>query len=275
MVEFDVQPCSTGEIIVMHDYTLDRTTNGEGKVKDRSWQYLSRLHMNGTSERIPTLDRVLKRFSKECDMNIELKAHKITRKEALLFVKSVLGVVKSNNPKNRIIFSSFNPIIKVMLKKVQNEFSNNLSIGFLLVDARDSLWSGLQRLFVYKSYNSGHKVIKGFSRRRINKYLIKKTLALGGSAIHPTQDIVDEELIKMAHEKGLKVNVWVVNDPFMMMRLISWGVDGIMTDRPDILSKVKKSFATGSIPEFKGGLTSMVAKPNRKFLSEEYRSGKK
>jgi glycerophosphoryl diester phosphodiesterase len=56
--------------------------------------------------------------------------------------------------------------------------------------------------------------------------------ALGGDAWHPYHGDVKEEIVKKSHEEGLPVNVWTVNEEFDMMRMIDYGVDGIMTDYP-------------------------------------------
>jgi len=56
----------------------------------------------------------------------------------------------------------------------------------------------------------------------------------GHSAINPWDPLVSAELVAAAHANGLRVNVWTVNDPVRMVELASWGVDGIITDVPDV-----------------------------------------
>lgn len=72
MIEFDVHECATGEIVIIHDDTLDRTTNGNGEVCKTPLAGLERLNA-GKGEHIPTLQKVLEQFRNKIKLNIELK----------------------------------------------------------------------------------------------------------------------------------------------------------------------------------------------------------
>jgi glycerophosphoryl diester phosphodiesterase len=74
----------------------------------------------------------------------------------------------------------------------------------------------------------------------LTREVIERTAAGGHDAIHPNVFSVDEATIRLAHRAGLAVNVWTCNDPERMRELISWGVDGICTDVPDVALAVRR-----------------------------------
>ena len=233
MVEFDVQLCRTGEVIVMHDYKVDRTTNGHGFVKELSWEDLSELKMRGTNENVPRLEDVIKFLPARCGMNIELKAHNASTKEIYDLAKEVIKLIaKYNVPANRFIISSFNHKMLSIMKNMASSFR----IATLFDDFGASTWLGFKHLIRKGAYHANK-----ISRKIINMGLVKRTKYLGAEAINPPMDLVDKDLIELAHDTHLQVNVWTVNNPYMMVQLILWGVDGIITDRPDILLSIKNS----------------------------------
>src|ERR1700752_184488 len=71
-LEFDVRRCADGRIVVIHDETIDRTTNGKGRVADLPYDQLRRFDAGG-GESIPLLTEVLDEFGRQCLLNIELK----------------------------------------------------------------------------------------------------------------------------------------------------------------------------------------------------------
>jgi glycerophosphoryl diester phosphodiesterase len=83
MIEFDVMQCASGEIVVIHDETVDRTTNGHGKVCDLTLDDLKKLDA-GDGEKIPTLEEVLDLVNKRCKVNIELKGLGVAQKVNLI-----------------------------------------------------------------------------------------------------------------------------------------------------------------------------------------------
>lgn len=66
--------------------------------------------------------------------------------------------------------------------------------------------------------------------------LVRIATGIGAEAIHPARKITTVELIAKAHREGLKVNVWTVNWPWQAKKLIAWGADGIITDKPDTMA---------------------------------------
>ena len=88
-----------------------------------------------------------------------------------------------------------------------------------------------------------------FFKKTFSKQFVRTARNLRAEAINSPFHLVDEDFIKYIHSNNLKVNVWTVNNPYFMVQLILWGVDGIFTDRPDILQKVKHRLIEGGVLE--------------------------
>ncbi|MBW2976875.1 hypothetical protein KY347_05505 [Candidatus Woesearchaeota archaeon] len=256
MVEFDVQLCALGtdkkrQVIVMHDYTVDRMTNGHGFIRDLSWDELSKLKIKGINENVPRLEDVIRFLPRWCSMNIELKAHKATKDEIFELGNGVIELIaKYAVPKSRYIISSFNHEMLWIMKQI----AGGVRTAALFEDFGASTRLGFEHLVKKGIYNSGGEITKN----HYNGVFVKRTLALKAEAVNPPLDMVNKGLIDLAHQNRLKVNVWTVNNPYMMMQLIAWGVDSIITDRPDTLLRIKNSLIRDEIPAF----DKMVEKKN-------------
>jgi len=243
MIEFDVQICKSGEIVVMHDYTIDRTTTGHGSVKELTWQYLSSLFIKETNgEKILTLEEVIIHLKRHCKMNIELKAINASSEETLKLAEGVIKLIQKHHiSADNYVISSFN---HNQLKVVRG--LGSIPIAAVFEDIGETLLDDIKHeLNIFLSHRLGK-----MSRKFLNNYFIRKTLSLGAIAMSMPMDLVNEKLITEAHNGGLKVIVWTNNNPYIMIQLIYWGADGIITDRPDTLSRIKNSIARGNIPNF-------------------------
>ena len=110
-VEFDVRRCKSGEIIVIHDETVDRTTNGKGFVKDMTLSRLKKLDA-GKGDKIPTLQEVIDACKEKVKMYIELK-------EADLEEDTVAAVIRNKVTDDVIIKSFFHEYSK-RVKAIRN-----------------------------------------------------------------------------------------------------------------------------------------------------------
>ena len=204
-VELDVQLCKDGEAIVIHNAAVEATTDGSGLVKDFTLAELQTLDAGRwyaaqfAGERIPTLAQVLNELSPRLMLNIELKGTTFLSNE---LEAEVVRLVEDTNTVHRTIISSFNP---VALWRVQR-MNHNISTGLLYAPDQPR-----------------------YLRDRWFQPLAQP------NALHPRWDLVDEQTITAAHRQGLEVNPWTCNEPDVMQRLIEWGVDAIITDRPDLL----------------------------------------
>jgi glycerophosphoryl diester phosphodiesterase len=199
-VELDVQLTRDGRVVVIHDETLDRTTNGAGWVKDHDWEALRRLDAGSwwdprfSTERIPLLNDVLDLLSGTgLIVNIELKNGRV-RYPGL--EAAVLNCVDRFRMADRVILSSFHhPSLRV-LRGMRPE----ISLAALVE-------SGLYEPWVYARYAGVH-------------------------ALHPDWRAIDEATVKACRSVGIAVRPYTVDDPKMMQQFSEWGVDGIITNHP-------------------------------------------
>ena len=208
-IELDVKLSADGQVVVIHDPTVDRTTNGKGKVRDLTLTQLKALDAGSffsrqfTGEKIPTLEEVFEAVGKRTLINIELTNYN-TPRDAL--VETVCMLVKTHQMQKRIIFSSF---FASNLSKARS-YLPEVPRGLLAMDGFLGVWA--------RSF--------GFS---FGKY----------DALHPNlKDITQQETTRV-HRLKRRVHVWTVNREQDMRRLFNWGVDGIFTDDPQLAVQVR------------------------------------
>lgn len=194
-IEIDVHRCKTGELIVIHDFTLDRTTSGSGEVHKKTLQEIKSFKAEGKFD-IPTLEEVLDLIEGKCKINIELKGTN-TATEACKIVTKYVDERKWSY--DNFILSSFQKNELFEVSKINPE----IQIGVL------------SKASVDEAVELGHK-LKAF-------------------AIHPSSGIISRDNIEEMKKAGFKVFVWTVNDPEEIQRIKSFGVDGIISDFPDRL----------------------------------------
>ena len=192
-IEIDVHCCKTGELVVIHDETLDRTTNGMGNVSDFSLQELKQFKtLEGFQ--IPTLSEVLKVINARCELNIELKG------------------------KNTAL-----PVIKLVQEYVQN---TQWQPEQFILSSFDH-----PQLFEIKAQTSKFK-LGVLTEENISKALpIAKKL--NAFSIHPPIYSLTQEEVAFAKSMGFKVFVWTVNEKLLINQSKFWKVDGMITDFPN------------------------------------------
>jgi len=208
MMELDVRFSKDGQIVVMHDDTLDRTTNGRGKVSDYTLKELKQFDAGSwfapqfSGEHIPTLVEVLELAKGKILVNIEIKDESLGRYKITDLADRALQEVTKAGMEDRVIYVSFYP---VALERIQE---------------RDSrLWVGL---LYHRPWNSLHEVTGG-----------RSFPVLGLRNSYLTKGKIDK-----IHQQGMKVNVYTVNSEEEMEPFIHWGVDGMITNHPDRLIKI-------------------------------------
>lgn len=197
-----------GQVVVIHDFTLDKTTDGSGPVSARQLAELKRLDAGSwkdryfAGERIPTLQEAIEVLGDQAIINIELKSRSFisTGLEA-----QVVDLVQRNHLDRRVILSSFDPLAILRVKCLN-----------------PSLVTGLL-------YAADLPVVLAHAWLRP---LVRP------DALHPEHTLVTPGYMRWAKAHGYRVNVWTVNDPDDMRRLAGLGVDAIITDRPDVLARV-------------------------------------
>lgn len=194
-VEIDVHRCNTGELVVFHDFTLDRTTNGSGEIAKKSLKELKALKVE-KDFKIPLLTEVLDLIEGKCSINIELKGLN-TAAETSTIIKKYIAEKKWKY--DDFIVSSFQKNELFQLRKLDEQ----VPLGIL------------SKASVTEAIEIG-KLLKA-------------------SAIHPSLGIITRDNVEATHRAGFKVNVWTVNEPQDIERMRDFGVDGIISDFPDRL----------------------------------------
>ncbi|WP_129752090.1 glycerophosphodiester phosphodiesterase [Flavobacterium beibuense] len=194
-LELDVHVCSTGELVVIHDFTVDRTTNGTGEVNKMTLAELKELKVEG-GHKIPTLEEVLELAGKKCFLNIELKGRHTAAPVSELMEKYI---VEKGFSYNDFIVSSFQREELMIM----HDSNPNIHLGVLSQASVTQAWEWAQE----------------FSAK----------------AIHPHFSLLTESNVKKAQQAGYKVYTWTVNEPEDIERMKSYNVDGIMSDYPERL----------------------------------------
>jgi glycerophosphoryl diester phosphodiesterase len=199
-IELDCQLSADGELVVIHDETLERTTDGSGAVGDRTAAELARLDAGSwfdpayRGERIPRLADVLEQVRDRVTLNVEIKsARDLGRIESKL-----AALVTEARATAWVVFSSFHW-----------EMIRNMRAA--------APWARLGVLCDEDPRPRG----------------IALALELGAEAIVPGRRWVDRRVVEEAHDRGLDVWVWTVNEPGEMRRLIALGVDALFSDWPE------------------------------------------
>ncbi len=207
MVEIDVTLSSDGEIVVIHDETLERTTSGSGLVSDFTLAQLKELDAGSwfnprfAGEHIPTLEEVLRTVDGKILLNIEIKSEAVERGIAA----KVIETVRRSEMENQVVISSFSP---TALEKVHSQ-------------APDLLTAVL--------YNS--KVHQGHDAVDI-------VASVGASVFNIKRQRLTATMSERCNEHGIPVGIYTVNKKRHMRRMIKKGVGAIFTDHPDRLIEV-------------------------------------
>ncbi|NQU30966.1 MAG: glycerophosphodiester phosphodiesterase [Anaerolineae bacterium] len=192
-IELDVKLSADGIPVVIHDATVDRTTNGSGRVADLELATLQKLDA-GDGQKIPTLDEVFASIGGQLLINVELTNYKTPTDQ---LVSKVVEVVEKHALSKSILFSSF--------------FSNNLKQAATLLPQTPRGLLALPGLLGWWARTFGF---------RFGDY----------QALHPVYKNTTPQLIDRVHRMGKRVHVWTVNTADEMRQIAKWNVDGIFTD---------------------------------------------
>jgi glycerophosphoryl diester phosphodiesterase len=207
MVELDVLLSGDGEVVVIHDETLDRTTSGSGPVLSQDLEALRRLDAGSwfdpsfAGERLPILAEVLDQLRGRILLNVEIKAGLSMDTQAILVPKLADQVLRRDMTQ-QVMVSSFDPRALVRLRAVAPE---------------------IQRASLYS-----RQVHHGLRPNQV-------TAQVAACAFHVGADQLDDEMLRDAAAHDLPVAVYTVNDRQAMAFWIEKGVSAIFTDRPDVM----------------------------------------
>ncbi|MCZ2126868.1 MAG: hypothetical protein LC099_03735 [Anaerolineales bacterium] len=201
-VELDAKLSADGQIVVLHDATVNRTTNGAGSVRRLTLEQIRALDAGAwfdkkfSGVKIPLLEEVFETVGKDKLINVELTNYNspwdgLTAK--------VCSLIQRHNNAEQIIFSSFFPSNLNIARRLLPQIPR----GLLALPAVKGAWARSFG-FMFGDYQ----------------------------ALHPHISDVRRESVERAHRLRRRVHVWTANSPADVQRLRDWGADGIFTDDP-------------------------------------------
>jgi glycerophosphoryl diester phosphodiesterase len=218
-IEVDLQMTKDGELIAMHDETLDRTTNGTGQVKDYtleeikeldagSWfneKYPEKAKTEYEGLKVPTLEEVFQTFGKNANYYIETKSPEVYpgMEEKLAEMVDEYGINKDT-----LLVQSFSSASLLKMNEIDPSIK-------------------LVQLMWYTS----PAAISDAEVEAIKQYAV---------GIGPNSAMIDKEYVQKTVQNGLEIHPYTVNEKEEMKKLIEWGVTGMFTNFPDLLNEVKK-----------------------------------
>lgn len=201
-IELDVMLSADDRLVVIHDQSVNRTTNGQGKVNEMGWDSLKTLDAGSyfddrfTGEPLPLLDQVFEELGGQFLINVELKNYATPRDQ---LTEKVIDLIMQMGLKNSTILSSFNA--RNLLKA-------------------ESLEPAIPR---------GLLTLPGLPGIPYRGWLGKR---YHYDALHPYHKDVNEKMVSRLHAAGKKVNVWTVNKPEDLRRMRDLGVDMVICNDP-------------------------------------------
>ncbi|MFH1338651.1 MAG: glycerophosphodiester phosphodiesterase family protein [Candidatus Omnitrophota bacterium] len=193
MIELDAQVCKTGEIVVIHDAKIDRTTNGTGFVADKTFRELRSLDA-GKGQLIPTLQEVLEAVNRKARVNIEIKGEGAAG-AVFDIIRAYVG--RKGWSWEDFLVSSFNHYELLEFSRLAPEVRIGAVIACIPVGYAECA-------------------------AKVNAY-----------SLHPSKEFINQVLIDDAHKRGMKVFAYTPNDSEFIQKIKSLGVDGIFSDFPD------------------------------------------
>jgi glycerophosphoryl diester phosphodiesterase len=201
-VELDAKLTADGRVIVIHDTTVERTTDGKGRVASFTLDEIRKFDaglwfdekFRGTQ--VPLLEEVFETVGRDKLINIELTNYSTPRDGLVL---KVCELLKRHNNQRQIIFSSFFPSnLKIAMQTLPE-----VPRGLLAMPGLAGLWARSFG-FMFGEYQ----------------------------ALHPHISNASREQVQRARRLSRRVHVWTANTPAEINQLKEWGVDGIFTDDP-------------------------------------------
>lgn len=195
-IELDAQRCASGEVVVLHDESLGRTTRFAGLVTETPYAKIRTLDA-GRGERVPLLAEVLEEFPLR--VNVELKCE---RADDRGLTAEVVRVVREARAAERVLLSSFNPLCLARARLLAPE------VPRALLFESEQQWP-------------------------LRSALAAPLLAV--AALHPEHVLATPERVRRWRARGYAVACWTVDDPALALRLATSGVTGLITNRPALL----------------------------------------
>lgn len=205
-IETDAQATCDDVAVIFHDPYLERASDGSGDIAEQTWEQISTVHTHD-GKRIMRLDEVLRDFP-EMIFNIDIKSDNA--------LEPVLDAIEQTGAHERVCLASFSMRRLRQVRRVMPTVAT--SIG------------NAEAVRLYMRAQLPRPV-----RSLLPAFAVKYGGSVQAAQLPPTFKgifVITPKLIRAAHESGLAVHAWTINDIEEAARLLEWGVDGIVTDRP-------------------------------------------
>jgi glycerophosphoryl diester phosphodiesterase len=204
-IELDVDSSSDSHIVVIHDDTVDRTTNGSGPVTGHTLAALRGLDAGSwfgaqfAGERIPTFDEVLARYRGRVHIHTEIKGHSPSLSQR------TADLIRKHRMEEQVTITSFQ---SVRLEEMR-AYAPELPLGWLVRDVSDAI--------------------------------IAQAHAMRVTQLCPRANVVTPELVRRLHAEGFVARAWGVTTEELMQKVVQAGADGMTVNFPDKLIAYLKS----------------------------------
>jgi len=223
-LEMDAHITKDGQIVLMHDERVDRTSDGTGLIEEMTLEELKKLDaayqwtpddgqtypFRGQGVTVPTLEELFQKFP-QMRYVIEIK------KTQNPIDIPLCELIRVNNMQNKVMVASFHDEAMANFRSTCPEIATSGSRSevtpFVLLSKLH--WTGFLRNPQFQSLQVPYETSESYGI-----------------------PIMTEQFIKLAHARNVKIEPWTVDDPDLMREYIRWGVDGIITDNPDLMLEV-------------------------------------
>ncbi len=214
-IELDIHLTKDNVPIVLHDATLNRTTNGRGRVCGKTLAEVRRCHTWRKGQQVPTLEEVIDRFAKRTLLNIEIKGVRPT--------EAVLSLIGQKGIAGRVIISSNSVRNLQMAKERIPSIRTALLYYATKGPARQVLFDSLS-LFLFSL---------------TKRIVLARARAAKADYVHVAYPLISRRFVQELHKEGFLVTVWVLNQRPIIRRVAAMGVAGIISEYPDRVRKVQ------------------------------------
>ncbi len=210
MIELDVHLTKDGQVVVCHDETIKRTTDGKGRIEDMTLAEFKRAHAldrktkKPTSETLPTLEEALELIKGHCSVLLEMKR---SRKDQYPDMEQkVLDIVSKCGMQQSVVYQSFDDAVLETVHSLSPE-------------------SRIEKL-IFCRLPFGLCFDGKFSSFSFEKYSFC-------ASINPMQALTSKRFVRACHKADKQIRVWTVNNPERVLE----GVDAVISNRPDLFKK--------------------------------------
>ena len=206
-IEIDAICTEDGQVVCSHNHDLERETSGSGYIHKTSYENLRKVDAGVKFPKldcceIPKLKDIFETLPDDIIFNIEIKSLRLFD---LRTVGKVLNLISEQNLYKRVLISSFNPLVLWRVKM----FDRQVPTAYLWSDEN----------------------VPGILKKPRFINLVHPDM------LHPSAHLVDKQVVLLARQKKLKINVWTVNNMPAMRWLLKKGADGLISDFPDLMLK--------------------------------------